>query len=83
MESQPQNPEFRNNPENYHTCKLAKIYVSCNNGLMKIMYKYTINNFSHHVALIVMIHTNYVSLYTLDVLILHVFILLQPGPAIC
>ena len=21
MESQPQNPEFRNNPENVHTCK--------------------------------------------------------------
>ena len=21
MESQPQNPEFRNNPENFHTCK--------------------------------------------------------------
>ena len=20
MESQPQNPEFRNNPENFHTC---------------------------------------------------------------
>ena len=22
MESQPQNPEFRNNPENFHTCVL-------------------------------------------------------------
>ena len=22
MESQPQNPEFRNNPENFHPCKL-------------------------------------------------------------
>ena len=21
MESQPQNPEFRNNPENFHPCK--------------------------------------------------------------
>ena len=27
MESQPQNPEFRNNPENFHPCiKLPKIY---------------------------------------------------------
>ena len=23
MESQPQNPEFRNNPENFHPCKYA------------------------------------------------------------
>ena len=23
MESQPQNPEFRNNPEIFHTCKQA------------------------------------------------------------
>ena len=22
MESQPQNPEFRNNPENFHPCKM-------------------------------------------------------------
>ena len=24
MESQPQNPEFMNNPENFHTCTLIK-----------------------------------------------------------
>ena len=24
MESQPQNPEFRNNPENFHPCKYIK-----------------------------------------------------------
>ena len=23
MESQPQNPEFRNNPENFHTCDFS------------------------------------------------------------
>ena len=23
MESQPQNPEFRNNPENFHTCYMG------------------------------------------------------------
>ena len=25
MESQPQNPEFRNNPENFHPCKNQKL----------------------------------------------------------
>ena len=24
MESQPQNPEFRNNPENFHPCRWAR-----------------------------------------------------------
>ena len=30
MESQPQNPEFRNNPENFHPCKsnLKKNHIS-------------------------------------------------------
>ena len=27
MESQPQNPEFRNNPENFHPCKLEIVFV--------------------------------------------------------
>ena len=26
MESQPQNPEFRNNPENFHPCLTKKIF---------------------------------------------------------
>ena len=32
MESQPQNPEFRNNPENFHTCGLSLylIHTLCN-----------------------------------------------------
>ena len=25
MESQPQNPEFRNNPENFHPCKYQNL----------------------------------------------------------
>ena len=28
MESQPQNPEFRTNPENFHPCKFVIIFVS-------------------------------------------------------
>ena len=28
MESQPQNPEFRINPENFHPCKLALCKIS-------------------------------------------------------
>ena len=31
MESQPQNPEFRNNPANFHPCKTI-IGISANNG---------------------------------------------------
>ena len=31
MESQPQNPEFRNNPENFHPCaKYLKVDLSNN-----------------------------------------------------
>ena len=29
MESQPRNPEFRNNPENFHPC----IYLACSQDL--------------------------------------------------
>ena len=34
MESQPQNPEFRNNPENFHPCRSSLIWVHsvCNIG---------------------------------------------------
>ena len=28
MESQPQNPEFRNNPENFHPCK-THVQTAC------------------------------------------------------
>ena len=27
MESQPQNPEFRNNPENFHPCRQFKTFI--------------------------------------------------------
>ena len=34
MESQPQNPEFRNNPENFHPCykhfKMAPVWANLN-----------------------------------------------------
>ena len=29
MESQPQNPEFRNNPENFHPCIQQGSYIQC------------------------------------------------------
>ena len=29
MESQPQNPEFSNNPENFHPCALARLQIKC------------------------------------------------------
>ena len=29
MESQPQNPEFRNNPENFHLCDHIVLYKAC------------------------------------------------------
>ena len=28
MEMQPQNPEFRNNPENFHPCKFCCIFLN-------------------------------------------------------
>ena len=28
MESQPQNPEFRNNPENFHPCFYSVAFIS-------------------------------------------------------
>ena len=31
MESQPQNPEFRNNPENFHPCQCGD-YVTLTEG---------------------------------------------------
>ena len=32
MESQPQNPELRNNPENFHPCSCAGIFNSLHAG---------------------------------------------------
>ena len=33
MESQPQNPEFRNNPENFHPCLNEAIQINTHNTL--------------------------------------------------
>ena len=47
MESQPQNPEFRNNPENFHPCNKERVKLispkikSCVSGYP------TVSNFSH------------------------------------
>ena len=34
MESHPQNPEFRINPENFHTCIKLNLYFGCSNNLL-------------------------------------------------
>ena len=40
MESQPQNPEFRNNPENFHPWyylySILTCYISINNGRVAV-----------------------------------------------
>ena len=41
MESRPKNPEFRNNPENFHPCSYSRYY--CLFGLMLYI---PVNNFS-------------------------------------
>ena len=39
MESQPQNPEFRNNPENFHPCKYGTPFVhSKGQNFLNYMY---------------------------------------------
>ena len=40
MESRPQNPEFRNNPENFHPCNLEK--VMCTVHLLGFCFVYLI-----------------------------------------
>ena len=49
MESRPQNPEFRNNPENFHPCskKIIRIYHECKGGIEKYVLRIT---FWHHEA---------------------------------
>ena len=45
MESQPQNPEFRNNPENFHSCdpnktsNLSSIHVVLKRKVFKILFR--------------------------------------------
>ena len=34
MESQPQNPKFRNNPENFHTCLCVRTRVCVSHSLV-------------------------------------------------
>ena len=43
MESQPQNPEFRINPENFHPCskKIVRIYQKCEGGIEKSVLRIT------------------------------------------
>ena len=36
MESQPQNPEFRNNPENFHPC-MYSYYSNPNSGFIQVL----------------------------------------------
>ena len=42
MESRPQNPEFRNNPKNFHPCckKIIRIYHEC--GIEKYALRITV-----------------------------------------
>ena len=53
MESCPQNPEFRNNPENIHPCskKIIRIYHECEGGIEKSVMRITV---WHHQACQVM-----------------------------
>ena len=37
MEDRPQNPEFRNNPENFHPCEYG-IKLSCNFTILLLDY---------------------------------------------
>ena len=37
MESQPQNPEFRNNPENFHPCNQQFFWLGCFPGLNQFL----------------------------------------------
>ena len=39
MESQPQNPEFRNNPESFHPCSLAMMLDNFLQGFLPVKTK--------------------------------------------
>ena len=43
MESQPQNPEFRNNPENFHPCVMSATYIQMQSRQPLIMKANTMN----------------------------------------
>ena len=43
MESQPQNPEFRNNPENFHPCKIKS--NTCSIVILKVLKFQTLFSF--------------------------------------
>ena len=53
MESQPQNPEFRNNLENFHSCciypKTSETHqnLDMNEVLFKLFYKYDLSSSSN------------------------------------
>ena len=45
MESQPQNPEFRNNPENFQPCSYTTVFPSlCGDKLSPVQ----VDNLTHH-----------------------------------
>ena len=47
MESQPQNPEFRHNPENFHPCNQVISYWLIS-GTKVLMYKSKGSKIKHH-----------------------------------
>ena len=49
MESQPQNPEFRNNPENFHPClkKLKDFNVFPQSNLQCLRFYILVNSYGH------------------------------------
>ena len=48
MESQPQNPEFRNNPENFHQCTL-NMHVQLANGDRGLNFGLSLHHFPYFV----------------------------------
>ena len=58
MESQPQNPEFRNNPENFHPWSVEKNTSEFDLGFLLLRYSvvYTVESLSLFYILFCMIH---------------------------